>query len=115
MSPFQAQLRKEAGYDVKVALVWLVLFFGCMIVLPRGAFWFYTVPMAAFWFRYLWVRNDRDEALRRADSLTDAGNSTPRCYCSEGGICISDGTHHVLIAGHDPDPTLQLPHIVRGQ
>ena len=106
------QLKIEANIDVIVGLVWLALFFGFMLILPRSAFWYYFVPLAAFWFRYLWVRCDRDDALLRADSLADSRSGAPRCYRTEGGICITDGTHHILIAGHDPDTPLQLPHIV---
>ena len=115
MSPFQLQLAKEARWDVRVAAVWLVLFFGCMLVLPRGAFWYYFVPLAAFWVRYLFVRERRDEALLRADFAASGGGCAPGCYATEAGICISDGTHHVLIAGHDPDATIKLPHIIGGQ
>lgn len=105
------QLKKEARYDVIVALVGGSLFFGCMALLPRSAFWFYFLPMAAFWLRYLFVRNDRDDALLRADIAADSRSGAPRCYRTEGGICITDGTHHVLVARDQPDALLQLTHI----
>lgn len=105
------QLAKEARYDVRVAVIGLVLFFGCMLALPRSAFWFYFVPLAAFWIRYIFVRDRRDALLRA--SLTASGRgSTTRCYRSEAGICITDGTHHVLVARDQPDALLQLPYIV---
>ena len=107
------QLAKEARYDVIVAGVGLVLFFGCMIALPRSWFWFYFVPMAAFWIRYIFVRDARDEALLRADLAASGGSGAPGCYRSQAGICISDGTHQVLIARQKLQPLLQLPHIVR--
>jgi hypothetical protein len=112
MTPARNQLAKEARYDVKVAVVGLALFFGCLSILPRSAFWFYFVPLAAFWFRYLWVRNRRDDALLRADLAADGGLGAAGCYRSEAGICITDGTHHVLVARDDAKPPLQLPHIV---
>lgn len=115
MSPIREQLAKEARYDVTVAIVGLVLFFGLMLALPREAFWFYFVPMAAFWIRYLLVRNRRDEALLRAELAASGGSRTPGCYRSEAGIHIADGTHHVLIPRDQPDTLLQLPHIGRGQ
>lgn len=115
MSPFKHQLAKEARYDVRVALVWLALFFGCLLVLPRGAFWFYFLPMFAFWLRYLIVRDERDEALLRADGLLDTGNGASRCYRTEGGICISDGTHHYRVLGNEIDPLLKLTHVVRDE
>jgi hypothetical protein len=83
-----------------------------MLALPRSAFWFYCVPMAAFWIRYILVRDRRDEALLRAELAATGGSSAAGCYRSEAGICISDGTHHVLVAREKPDPLLQLPHIV---
>lgn len=115
MSPFQKQLQREARWDTKVTIVWLAIFFGCMLVLPRSWFWFYFVPLAAFWYRYIFVRDRRDEALLSADVMADGGGSPAGAYCSEAGICISDGTHQVLIARQKPQPLLQLPHIVRDE
>lgn len=112
MTRFQRQLAREAGWDVRVAAVWLAIFFGCMIALPRDWFWFYFVPLAAFWFRYLWVRCNRDEQLLRADIAASGGSGTPGCYACEGGICITDGTQHVLIARQDAQAPLQLSHII---
>lgn len=115
MSAFQTQLRVEARYDVIVNLTLLALLFGGMIFLPRSAFWFYWLPIVAFYLRYTFVRDRRDEDLLRADSLLDARNGTARCYRTERGICISDGAHHVLVSGHDVDAPLQLPHIAGRQ
>lgn len=115
MSPFQNQLAKEARYDVRVALIGLALFFGCMLTLPRSFFWFYFVPMAAFWIRYILVRERRDEALLRAELAASGGRSAAGCYASEAGICITDGTHHILVARNDVKSTLQLPNIIRGK
>src|ERR1700722_5577705 len=115
MNPIQMQLAKEARYDARVAAVGLVLFFGCMIALPRSFFWFYFLPMAAFWFRYLIVRDRRDEALLRADIAAGGGGSPAGCYRSEAGICISDGTHHILIARQNAKTSLQLPRIIGRQ
>jgi hypothetical protein len=112
MSIFQKQLRREAGWDVRVAIVWGIIFFGCGLILPRWTFWWWFTPIAVFWFRYLWVRCRRSEELLRADGLADLRSGTPRCYRSEAGICISDGTHHVLVGRQDAKPLLQLPHIV---
>jgi hypothetical protein len=117
MTPSQ-QLAKEAGYDTKVAIVLAVIFVVCGLLLPRSWFWFWFAPMAAFWFRYLWVRCRRDEqleALLETEVAASGGSGSPRCYRTERGICITDGTHHVLIAGHDADPAIKLPHIVRRQ
>lgn len=115
MSPFQLQIAKEARIDAVVAAVWLVLFFGLLLLSPRDWFWFYTVPMAAFWIRYVLVRERRDEDLLAADLAAYGGGSPPGCYASEAGICISDGTHQVLIARQKPQALLQLPHIVGRQ
>lgn len=115
MSVFQKQLSREAGWDVRVAIVWLVIFFGCMIALPRSWFWFYFVPLIAFWLRYLWVRDRRDEDLLRADFAASGGSSPAGCYRSEAGICISDGTHQVLIPRQQRQSLLQLPDVVRRQ
>lgn len=115
MSPFQEQLAKEARYDVIVAAVGLVLFFGCLLILPRSAFWFYFLPMAAFWIRYIVVRDRRDEALLRADVAADGGRSAAGAYRSEAGICISDGTHQVLVARQNVQAPLQLPQIIRSK
>jgi hypothetical protein len=112
MPTIQDQLEKEAGYDVRVAIVGLILFFGCMLILPRSAFWFYFVPLAAFWIRYILVRERRDEALLRADVAASGRSSTAGCYRSEAGICITDGTHHVLVARDNVQAPLQLPYIV---
>jgi len=112
MTPVQNQLAKEARYDVIVALTGLALFFLCMLALPRSFFWFYFVPMVAFWIRYLIVRDRRDEALLRAELAASGRSSTPGCYRSEAGICITDGTQHVLVLRDNPQATLQLPHIV---
>lgn len=112
MTPEQ-QLAKEARYDVIVATVGLVLFFGCMLILPRSAFWFYTVPLVAFWIRYIFVRDRRDEALLAAELAASGGAGAAGCYRSEAGICITDGTHHVLVARQDAQPPLQLTHVVR--
>jgi hypothetical protein len=113
MSPFQKQLAREAGWDVRVGIVWAVIFIVCGLLLPRWTFWFWFTPIAAFWFRYLWVRCRRDEELLQADVLSSGGSSAPGCYRSEAGICISDGTHQVLIARQDAKPPLQLTHVVR--
>ena len=119
MSPIQMQLAKESHYDVVVGLVLMALLFGCLLILPRWTFWFYLLPIAAFYIRYTLVRERRDEALLRAEGLIDgvgsAGRGTSRCYRSEGGICITDGSHHILVARHDPDAPLQLPHIIGRQ
>lgn len=120
MSIFQKQLEREAGWDVRVAIVGGIIFFGCMILLPRSWFWFYFVPIAGFWYRYIFVRDRRDEALLAALEGTEVGSGVglvgggqgaAGCYRSEAGICIFDGTHHVLVARDQPDALLQLPHI----
>jgi len=115
MSPIQNQLAKEARYDVIVALTGLVLFFLCMLALPRSWFWFYFVPMVAFWIRYLIVRDRRDEALLRAELAASGRTSAAGCYRSEAGICITDGTQHVLVLRDKGDPLLQLTHVGRRQ
>lgn len=115
MSPFQKQLAKEARYDVIVATVGLALFFVLGLALPRSIFWVWFTPMAAFWFRYLWIRCRRDEqleALLEADLAASGRSSAAGCYRSEAGICITDGTHHILVARQNSKPLLQLPHIV---
>lgn len=115
MSPFLRQLHREGWWDVRVAAVLLAILFGCMLLLPKSWFWFYLIPIAAFWYRYIWVRDARDEALLRADAAAHGGVSAPGCYCSEAGICISDGTEHVLVFGQKLDAPLQLTHIVRDE
>lgn len=114
MTTAQQQLEKEARYDVRVAVIGVVSFFACMLLLPRSFFWFYFVPMAAFWFRYLWIRNRRDEALLRAEIAASGGAGAAGAYRCEGGICITDGTHHLLVARDQRDALLQLTH-VRGR
>lgn len=109
------QLAKEARYDVRVAVTGIAVLAVLMLVLPKGWFWFYFTPMAAFWFRYLWVRNKRDEKLLQAELLASGGRGAPGCYRSEAGICLTDGTHHLLIARDNVKPSLQLPDIVRRQ
>lgn len=111
MTPAQNQLAKEARYDIKVAAFGIALFFGCLLVLPRSWFWFYFVPLAAFWIRYLIVRNRRDEALLQAEFLASGGRGTPGCYAGEAGICITDGAQHVLVLRDQGNALLQLPHI----
>jgi len=113
MSPFEVQLDREARWDVKVALWCGFLFLVFGLALPRSLFWLWFGPMAAFWFRYLLVRCRRDETLLCADLAARGGSSAPGCYRSEAGICISDGTHQVLIAREKPQALLQLPYIVR--
>lgn len=112
MDKFRKQLEREAGFDVRVAAVGLVAFFALMALAPRDWFWFYFVPLAGFWFRYLWVRNRRDEALLRAEVAAGGGCGTAGAYACDGGICISDGTHHILIARQDAKSPLDLPDIV---
>jgi hypothetical protein len=112
MSPIQAQLDREARWDVNVACVGLVLFFVCCLVLPRWTFWWWFTPMAAFWFRYLIVRDRRDASLLSAEIAASGGGCPAGCYASEAGICLSDGTHQVLIPREQPKAPLQLPHIV---
>lgn len=111
--PLHPQIEREARYDVIVGAVILVLFFGCMLALPRDWFWFYFVPLAGFWYRYVWVRDARDDDLLRAEIAAGRGGSPAGCYAGEGGICISDGTHQVLVARQKPQALLQLPDIVR--
>lgn len=113
MTQFRKQLEREAGFDVRVAAIGLGIFFALMALTPRDWFWFYFVPLAGFWFRYLWVRNRRDEALLRADLAAGGGAGAAGAYACEGGICITDGTHHVLISRQDAKPALNLPDIVR--
>jgi hypothetical protein len=116
MSPFQKQLDREAGWDTRVVIVLGALFLVFGLLLPRDWFVFWFVPWVSFWFRYLWVRLRRDEeleALLNADLAANGGSSAPGCYASEAGICISDGTHQVLIPRQKPQALLQLPHIVR--
>lgn len=115
MTPARNQLAREARYDIVVSGVGIALFFGCLLLLPRSWFWFYFSPMAAFWIRYLIVRNRRDEALLQAEFLAGGGSGAPGCYAGEAGICISDGTHHVLVARDQRNTLLQLPHIRRRQ
>lgn len=114
MSPAE-QLAKEARYDVIVASVGLSLFLVFGLILPKDWFWYWFAPMAAFWFRYLFVRCARDEALLRADIAAGGGSGAPGCYRSEAGICITDGTHHVLVARNDAKAPLQLTHVARNK
>ena len=111
MSPIQAQLAREARWDAKVACAGLFLFFVFGLVLPGWTFWVWFTPMAAFWFRYLWVRCRRDEELLRADVAAGGGVGAPGCYRSELGICITDGREHVLVLRDQADTLLKLPHI----
>ena len=103
----------EGRYDINVAVASLVFLFGGMLILPAWCFWFYWIPIAVFWVRYNIVRQRRDEALLRADLAASGGCSPAGCYATESGICISDGTHHVLIARQDAKPTLNLPDVIR--
>ena len=106
MSPFGQQLAKEARYDVIVASVGLALFLGCGLILPRSWFWYWFTPMAAFWFRYLWVRCRRDEVLERLDAETTP--PAPGCYPLEGGgVVITDGVDHLVIGQSRPE----APHL----
>jgi hypothetical protein len=105
------QLLRESGWDVRVGAVGLVLFFACMLALPASWFWFYAVPLAALWVRYTLVRCRRDEALLRADVTADGRTGAPGAYACDGGICISDGTHHVLVLRDQGDALLKLPHV----
>jgi len=104
-------MRIEGGYDFNVAAVSLGLLFGGMLVLPAWCFWLYWIPIAVFWVRYNIVRKRRDEALLRADLAASGGASAAGCYAGEAGICISDGTHHILVARDQRDAPLQIPHI----
>ena len=113
MSSFQVQLKREAGWDIRVSAVGLTLFFVLCAILPRSWFWFWFLPMAAFWFRYLWVRNARDEDLLRADLAGNGRRSAAGCYRSEAGICISDGTHQILISRQKPQALVHLIDVVR--
>lgn len=108
MTRFETQLHREAGWDVRVGVIGLAILFGCMALLPRDLFWFYFLPIAALWFRYLWVRNRRDEDLLRADLATSGRSSAPGAYACERGIRISDGTHHVVVLRDDADALLQI-------
>lgn len=119
MSPIQRQFDREQRYDTFVYGGLLVIFFGCMALLPRSFFWFYLVPLAAFYVRYTLVRSRRDDALLLAlqgsevgTGVRDGMGSAAGCYRSEAGICISDGTHHILVARNQPDTLLQLRHVV---
>jgi len=115
MTPIQNQIAKEARYDVRVALIGIAVFFGCLLILPRSFFWFYFLPMAAFWLRYLIVRNRRDEALLQAEFLASGRSGAAGCYAGKTGICITDGAHHVLVLRDQRNALLQLPHIRRRQ
>lgn len=115
MTPFWKQLEREGWWDVRVAACGLALFFGCMIVLPKSWFWFYFVPMAVFWIRYVLVRCRRDEDLLRADFAASGGLGAPGAYACDGGVCISDGAQHVLVLADKRDALLKLPDIVRRQ
>lgn len=112
MSPYRQQRLKEAGYDVRVGCACLALLFGFLAVLPRSTFWYWMVPLAAFWIRYNVVRQRRSEWLLRAELLADGGSGTSGCYRSEAGICITDGSEQFLVARQKPDALLQLPKIV---
>jgi hypothetical protein len=113
MSSIELQLKTEARYDVIVNCTLLALLFVGLLFLPRAAFWWYWVPIVAFYLRYTWVRVKRDEALRLAlDGLGNSGSGTARCYSTESGICISQGSQHILVARQNVDAALQLPHVV---
>lgn len=115
MTPFWKQLEREGWWDVRVAAIGLALFFGCMMLLPKDWFWFYFVPMAAFWIRYVLVRSRRDEALLDAHIAAGGGLSAPGAYACDGGVCITDGAQHVLVATNKRDALLQLTHVRRRQ
>lgn len=106
---------REGRWDFWVAIVILAILFFGLFVLPKWCFWFYLVPLAAFWVRYNIIRQRRDEWLLRADLARDGWSGASGCDRGETGICISDGAEHVLIAGQKPDALLQLPHIVRDE
>jgi hypothetical protein len=116
MNVFQRQLEREEGWDVRVAAIGLALFFLFGLIFPRSWFWFWFAPMAAFWFRYLWVRCRRDEALLGAIAADiESSGGAAGCYRSEAGICITDGTEHVLVLRDQRDALLQLQHVRRRQ
>lgn len=121
MTPFWKQLEREGWWDVRVAAWGLALFVACGLFLPRDWFWFWFSPMVAFWIRYVLVRCRRDEALLVAhiaaggDVESPGRIGTAGAYRCHGGICISDGTHHVLVGRDQPQPLLQLTDIGRRQ
>lgn len=120
MTPFWKQLEREGWWDVRVATCGLALFVACGLLLPRSWFWFYFLPMVAFCIRYVLVRCRRDEALLAAhiaaggDVEAPGGLRAAGAYRCDGGICITDGTHHVLVGRDQTKPLLQLGN-VRGR
>lgn len=108
MSPALEQIHRENRYDVIVAVISVVLFFGLGLCLPRWAFWLWFLPIAAFWIRWNVVRLRRDRRLLQADLATDDWRGPTGCYRSEAGICISDGREQVLVGRQKPHSPVQL-------
>lgn len=62
-----------ARTDVRISQLSLAILFGGLFLLPRDWFWFWFIPLAAFYVRMHWLVMKREEALADAISLRKSG------------------------------------------
>lgn len=58
----------EEAVDLVISLGCMAVFWACLLVLPLAVFWFWFVPLAAFWLRFNFVMVQRERAADISDS-----------------------------------------------
>lgn len=90
MSPYRLQRLAEDRCDIVVAIAVMVLLFAGLLWLPRGALWYWLIPLGLLWLRWNQVRVRRDAWLREAERTGAGWNGTPRTNRGQGRVRLPD-------------------------
>jgi len=94
-----------------VAAALVILLIALVALLPMSWFWFWFIPLIAFWIKWVFVVDRRAVRLLGAELAADSGRSAASCYRSEAGVYITDGAKQILVARDDAQAPRQLVHV----
>ncbi len=94
--------------DFGTSIVCLIVFFSLLIIMPRAWFWYWIVPLTAFWLRLNYVMLKREQLLDSRERPA-GGDGT------QGRIGIPDRSQEVAVPGEQLHSRPQPRRIIRRQ
>lgn len=87
--------RNLARTDVRISQLCATIFVPCLLFLPVNIFWYWFIPLAAFYVRMHYLVMKREEALAAAISLRKSGLGATSGDRGQGRVAITERCEHV--------------------
>lgn len=84
-----------ARTDVRISQLCAAIFVPCLLFLPVSVFWYWFIPLAAFYVRMHYLVMKREEELDAAISLRERGLGATRGDRGHGRIAMTERAHEV--------------------